>query len=87
MKEKTFLLGTLILIISISAVSGNNENFYNFSFNSDNTIIHMDIKDNDVVYFTQNGNVYRADMNSNKPVLLVSIGSKVSQITYSGNMI
>ena len=87
MKEKTFLLGTLILIISISAVSGNNENFYNFSFNSDNNIMHMDIKDNDVVYFTQNGNVYRADMNSNKPVLLDSLGSKVSQITYSGNMV
>jgi hypothetical protein len=47
----------------------------------------MDIKDNDVVYFTQNGNVYRADMNSNKSVLLDSIGSRVSQITYSGNMV
>jgi len=87
MKEKTFLLGTLILLISISAVSGNNGNFYNFSFNSDDTIIHMDIKDNDVVYFTQNGNVYRADMNSNKSVLLDSIGAKVSQITSSGNMV
>lgn len=87
MKEKTFLLGALILIISISAVSGNNGDFYNFSFNSEDTIIHMDIKDTDVVYFTQNGNVYRADMNSNKSVLLDSIGSKVSQITSSGNMI
>lgn len=87
MKEKTFLLGTLIFIISISAVSGNNENFYNFSFNSDDNIIHMDIKDSDVVYFTQNGNVYRTDMNSNKSVLLDSLGSRVSQITSSGNMV
>jgi len=87
MKEKTFLLGTLILIISISAVSGNNGEFYNFSFNSDTNIIHTDIKDNDVVYFTQNGNVYRADINSNKSVLLDSLGSRISQITYSGHMI
>jgi hypothetical protein len=87
MKEKTFLLGTLILIISISAVSGNNGDFYNFSFNSEDAIVHLDIKDTDVVYFTQNGNVYRADMNSNKPVLLDSLGSRVSQITSSGNMI
>ncbi|HII95825.1 MAG TPA: hypothetical protein HA367_08885, partial [Candidatus Methanofastidiosum sp.] len=87
MKGKSILLGIIILTISLSAVSGSNGDFYNISFNSDDVVLHMDIKDNDVVYFTQNGNVYRADINSNKSVLLDSIGSKVAQITSSGNMV
>lgn len=87
MKGKSLLLGIIILTISLSAVSGSNGDFYNISFNSDDAIVHIDIKDSDVVYFTQNGNVYRADMNSNKSVLLDSLGSKVAQITSSGNMI
>lgn len=87
MKAKLFILGMLIFIISISNISGNSGDFYNISFNSEDTIMHMDIKDNDVVYFTRSGNIFRADMNSNKSVLLDSIGSKISLINSSGNMV
>jgi len=87
MKGKSLLLGIIILTVSLSVVSAANGDFYNLSFNSDEAILHIDIKDNDVVYFTQNGNLYRTDMNSKKSVLLDSLGSKVAQITSSGNMV
>ncbi|OQC18189.1 MAG: hypothetical protein BWX72_00214 [Firmicutes bacterium ADurb.Bin080] len=86
MKAKSLILAIVVLIISLSIVSGNTSNFYNTSIVSENQIVHIDIKDNDIVYFTQNGNVYRADMNSNKSILLDSLGSKITQIVSSGNM-
>jgi len=87
MKAESLVLGALIFIISMSTVSGNPGDLYNISFNSEDSIVHVDIKDNDVIYFTRNGNVYRPDINSNKPVLLDSINSGISQISSSGNMI
>ena len=80
MKAESLVLGALIFIISMSTVSGNLGDLYNISFNSEDSIVHVDIKDNDVIYFTRNGNVYRPDINSNKSVLLDSINSGISQI-------